>query len=704
MKFRFLTQDRRLNLFGPSRLILLTAALATVAAAAPPRAEQAGSTSLAQRYRALALELLAECPRLLENPREILPNWQHPRQFDPNIDTKEPPRDQVLADLAGAYARLGELEQARQLAAGLRMAEARVRAHTAIAEAALEAGDQEGARAAFKKAFGGLGVVSASQSVTLRLELVRLAKELNDVPALERLRAGIYPGAGPRIARKGAASLIPREKYQAAADNAAALAARGQTEEALKIAEGIPLAMHRARAYLDIAIARSERDDEPGARRAAARASAVARKTLGPAHRADLFTLLGGVYGRVGYRKHAEWAFGRAHEAIPFVPESNSISTETGYMRMLIDRPQAYLLLAHTQARVGDLDGAFRTMARVTAPDPHSLRFRVYRLQTDGWLSLARTARARGDQTKTRMALAGALKAVRAAGDAEAPNALEVATLAEACGLGALSGEAERLFAAGVAARRRADFGFVHELVEKRTELAQAIAGAVRTPPAPPEVPAAASDEPAPPPADVPTPPSSTLAGGRTITWACAAQPQVSYQLYMPKNRTLATVRDVFLLIPPGGSARLPSPQLADQLGWAFVGLQKTTYDLGELMGAVLAAVRDLSQRAGHPLRWRFGGLSAGGYASMHTARVLPEVCAGVVMVGSFDEVDDVTFPVVFLVGENDYARGDAERIYERLRAGKRWCRLMLHPGGHTYGRPADLENAIRHLARNSPR
>jgi hypothetical protein len=54
---------------------------------------------------------------------------------------------------------------------------------------------------------------------------------------------------------------------------------------------------------------------------------------------------------------------------------------------------------------------------------------------------------------------------------------------------------------------------------------------------------------------------------------------------------------------------------------------------------------------------------------------------------------------VVFVLGESDYNHADAEVTYGRLRAGHRWCRLMRHPGGHTLGRPRDLESALKHLA-----
>ena len=179
----------------------------------------------------------------------------------------------------------------------------------------------------------------------------------------------------------------------------------------------------------------------------------------------------------------------------------------------------------------------------------------------------------------------------------------------------------------------------------------------------------------------------------------------MSYKVYFPKSKGVGHLRDALLMIPAGGSAPILSKKLADQFGWAMIGLQKTTYSHGELSGAANAAVRDFESRLKKSVRWRFAGFSAGGYAAAAVAQTHNARCHGLFMMGSswLFTAQAPRYPVVFLVGTQDFNRSSGVRDFAQLQKLKVPSLLISPQAGHTMGTAQEWETAIRFLGQNSP-
>ena len=198
------------------------------------------------------------------------------------------------------------------------------------------------------------------------------------------------------------------------------------------------------------------------------------------------------------------------------------------------------------------------------------------------------------------------------------------------------------------------------------------------------------------------TPENLRFIPGQETLLICRANPAVSYRIYWPKTKkAVAQLKDVMLMIPAGGSAPILSKKLADEFGWVMIGLQKTTYNQGELAGAATAVIKDFEARLKHPLIWRFAGFSAGGYAASAVAQTYQNRCAGLFMMGSSWYFTGQTpkYPVVFLVGAQDFNRASGERDFAQVQK-LRVPSLLISPNaGHTMGNVSEQERAIRFLA-----
>ncbi len=192
------------------------------------------------------------------------------------------------------------------------------------------------------------------------------------------------------------------------------------------------------------------------------------------------------------------------------------------------------------------------------------------------------------------------------------------------------------------------------------------------------------------------------VAKGKTHSLACLDTPRYHYTLYVPESYDPATPTPALVNFSPGGRAKPLSTTMADELGWIMVGLTESKN--GPIQPSAEnrdAALFDLRRRLHiHPRRLYFSGFSGGARMASWSGAAYPGWCAGLICIGAgyLQTPPPLHQPVFFLVGKTDMNHGEVTRLQPAEARKARKTQLVVHPGGHSWGRKEDHEQAIRWL------
>lgn len=205
------------------------------------------------------------------------------------------------------------------------------------------------------------------------------------------------------------------------------------------------------------------------------------------------------------------------------------------------------------------------------------------------------------------------------------------------------------------------------------------------------------------------------LARGKVHRMTCKYDPKFHYTLYIPESYDSSKPAPVLVNDSAGGNAGPLSKEMAEERGWIMLGLTESSNNKKhEICGpncfqALLDVRRILNI---HPKRYYFSGMSGGARRASTRGIIYAQQCAGVICIGAAysqwrdkespyyakHQAPPLSIPVFFIVGKSDMNNGEVNGMYERARKQGRKSELIVHPGGHTWGRPTDHETAIRWL------
>ncbi|NQT51528.1 hypothetical protein HQ576_05730 [bacterium] len=183
---------------------------------------------------------------------------------------------------------------------------------------------------------------------------------------------------------------------------------------------------------------------------------------------------------------------------------------------------------------------------------------------------------------------------------------------------------------------------------------------------------------------------------------ACLHTKEYHYSCYIPGSYDPARPTPVLMNFSPGGNGNPLHAKMADALGWIMVGLTESkngpVQPSCENRDAVLL---DLRRRFNvHPRRLYFSGFSGGARMASWAGYTYPGWCAGMICIaaGHLQYPPPVRQAVFFIAGKTDFNNAEVTRRHaEALKAGRQ-TKLIIHPGGHTWGRAEDHEAALRWL------
>ncbi len=199
------------------------------------------------------------------------------------------------------------------------------------------------------------------------------------------------------------------------------------------------------------------------------------------------------------------------------------------------------------------------------------------------------------------------------------------------------------------------------------------------------------------------TPLPLDLEAGRTHDLGCVDGGRYHYKVHIPRGYDPATPTPVLINFSPGGRAGPLSKEKADELGWLMAGLAESKNGPVQPSCENAAAVLfDLRRRFKvDPRRAYFSGMSGGSRMASWAAILHAEACAGVIMIaaGQYNGMPDRSKPIFFIIGEKDTMCGDEVRgLYEAEKRAGRRCDIIIHPGGHGWGRKQDHAAAVQWL------
>ena len=187
------------------------------------------------------------------------------------------------------------------------------------------------------------------------------------------------------------------------------------------------------------------------------------------------------------------------------------------------------------------------------------------------------------------------------------------------------------------------------------------------------------------------------------------------YSLYIPKSYRSDQPAALLVNDSAGGNAEPLSLLAAEETGWICIGLTESSNDAdvktsgGNCVTAVLDVRRMLNI---HPQRFYFCGLSGGARRAARRSLMYPSNTAGIIcMAAGFSYWQTGELRGHFLMpplkvaafmivgGPDDMNHSEVcDRLFPVLQQQKRACQLIVHPGGHDWGRPEDHLAAIRWL------
>lgn len=195
-----------------------------------------------------------------------------------------------------------------------------------------------------------------------------------------------------------------------------------------------------------------------------------------------------------------------------------------------------------------------------------------------------------------------------------------------------------------------------------------------------------------------------SLDKGKTHKLDCLDGGDYHYTCYIPKGYDPARPAPLLINFSPGGNANPLSTKMADEVGWIMIGLTESKNGPWEPVAENRdAALFDCRRRFAIDLKHvYFSGMSGGARAASLSGQTYPGLCAGLILMGAA-YAGGVPPPkdqaIFYITGQTDMNKGEVSAAYEKAKSAGRKCDLVIHPGGHDWGRPADHEKAIRWLA-----
>lgn len=190
------------------------------------------------------------------------------------------------------------------------------------------------------------------------------------------------------------------------------------------------------------------------------------------------------------------------------------------------------------------------------------------------------------------------------------------------------------------------------------------------------------------------------LAKGKTHKLGCIDGGKYNYRVYIPKSYDPAKPAPLLLNFSPGGNAQPLSTKKAEELGWIMAGLVESKN--GPLQPSVEnrdAVLFDLRRRLNiDTRRVYFSGFSGGSRAASLSAVSHTEMCAGIICIGAGylgGVRPTISLPVFFIVGKTDSNHKEVTGLYPSEKRAGRPTQMIIHPGGHSWGRKQDHEAAI---------
>jgi predicted esterase len=183
---------------------------------------------------------------------------------------------------------------------------------------------------------------------------------------------------------------------------------------------------------------------------------------------------------------------------------------------------------------------------------------------------------------------------------------------------------------------------------------------------------------------------------------ACRHTERYHYTCYLPESYDHSTPTPVLVNFSPGGNGKPLSTKMAGELGWIMVGLTESKngpiQPSAENRDAVLLDIRRRFNV--HPRRLYFSGCSGGARMAAWSARSYPQWCAGAICIaaGFLQSRPPPHQAVFFIAGESDFNKDEVTKLHAAEKRKGRRTRLVIHPGGHNWGRAQDHEAAIRWL------
>lgn len=204
------------------------------------------------------------------------------------------------------------------------------------------------------------------------------------------------------------------------------------------------------------------------------------------------------------------------------------------------------------------------------------------------------------------------------------------------------------------------------------------------------------------------------LAKGQVHNMTCTYDNQYHFTLYIPKSYDPAKPAPLLVNDNPDGNAAPLSPKMAEETGWIMVGLKESSNRANwmTLAGNSHMAILDVRRILNiNPMRYYFSGFSGGSRRSSFRGIIYAENCAGVICIGAGHTqwtggelqgtymIPPIKVSIFFIVGKTDMNNVEVcDTVFPMAKKEKRVCKLVVHPGGHSWGRDEDREAAIRWL------
>jgi predicted esterase len=201
---------------------------------------------------------------------------------------------------------------------------------------------------------------------------------------------------------------------------------------------------------------------------------------------------------------------------------------------------------------------------------------------------------------------------------------------------------------------------------------------------------------------------------GQTVKLACD-DGRYHYTLYVSKSYDPAKPAPLLINDNPGKNAQPLSPAMAEELGWVMAGLTEAGNDASwdVCFANSVSTLFDLRRKLNiDPGRVYFSGFSGGARRASYRAVVHVNHCAGLFCIGAGymggyapkPYAPPTWMPVFFVVGATDMNNGEVEKgLFPREKQRLQHTQLIVHPGGHSWGRAEDHVAGLKWLNERYP-